>query len=164
MIPRFVVLLAAMTLAVGCSWMPWKGGSERAVKDDGRTWQPQPIIMRVYPTTRIAPHAQGPVVEARIEMIDALADTTKGVGNFHFELAPVEHLGQTDTGQRLYTWDTEVRTLAQQREHFDPISRTYHFRLAMDAVPAATSKLRFVATFSPVEGQRLDAETLLTVE
>ncbi len=162
-IVRPALLITLLLLVVGCSWLPWKGdaGKDGVIKDDGSVWQPGPVAMRFYAATRLAQHDTGPVIEARVEFVDALGDTTKGVGRFHFELSPIEHQGQTDIGQRLYTWDTEALTLTQQREHFDAITGTYYFRLSLDAASAVGQKLRLAATFAPVEGPRLEAEMTL---
>ena len=61
----------------------------------------------------------------------------------------------------LYTWNAETITLAQQREHYDPITRGYLFRLGVDNLRLAKQATLLKVVFTPVDRPRLEAEAII---
>jgi hypothetical protein len=129
--------------------------------------------MRVYPSSRFVQEGALTVLEARIELLDEMGDTIKGSGRFHFELAEAAtptagSLGSSGSpggggasvaGQRLYAWDVPLTTLEEQRQYWDPITRTYQFRLKMNAAPPPNATvLRALLTPPAPEGRHITAE------
>ena len=94
----------------------------------GKHWQLEPVRMRIYPSTRFVKRGNETILEARVEMFDEMTDSTKGVGQFHFELFVASSMGQS---QRIHTWNVSALTLADQRRYYDSITRAYLFPLKL---------------------------------
>ncbi|MEX0775196.1 MAG: hypothetical protein WD042_05720 [Phycisphaeraceae bacterium] len=156
--------ITILFLLPGCS--SWWKGLASMVKDDPepRVWQIKPQAVRVFPTTRVAQEVGTAVLEARIEIFDQAGDSTKAVGNFRFELLSDGRLNDPTMGPRLYLWEEQMLTLEQNREHWDPITRTYYFRLKLDEAPSGDQALRLVVTFIPVGEDRLEGQALISPE
>ncbi len=159
-------LVATTLLAVGvcaASGCIWKGGPSEGDGGDtsGDHWVIRPTKMRVYPSTRFVESGGRPVLETRIELLDEADDTTKGVGQFHFDLLSAGRGGDAAGGRRLYSWDVPLKTLADNRRHYDPVSRAYFFRLSVDEPQVAQEAVVLRVTFRPADGGRLEAQTLL---
>ncbi len=161
------MILRVMTLAllVPLTACAFKGANGEPGGTNGSVWRPHPAAARVYPSTRFARFAEGTMLEARIELLDEMGDSIKGAGEFRLELfAPA--VGRAaeegrDPGRRLYTWETPLHTLAQQRQFYDPVTRTYQFRLRMDVPSHAGSEALLRVTFLAADGERLQAEAVV---
>ena len=138
-------------------------------------WVPQPVQMRIYPTTRFillnetgSRDAKKVVLEARIEFLDEMQDPVKGAGTFSFELVDVPNLINRSLDVRLYQWDhIELLSLEHQQKYYDQISRGYMFRLDLtdntdsdeDRVEERRTMVR--VHFKPANGPRLEAELIV---
>ena len=154
---------------VGVSlWMSgcvWKGGppttDHLAPPGFDQVWRSRPQHMRVYPSTRFVQDGSGSVLEARIELTDEMGDPVKGTGRFRLELFTHSQAGHTGMGRRLYSWDVSVLTLADQRLHYDAITRAYLFRLRLDETQTAASHTVLQVTLMASEGWRLESQATL---
>ena len=126
-------------------------------------WQPQPVRMRVYPSSRFAvqPERQLVVLEARIELLDEMGDPIKGVGQYHFKLLGESGRGRTTRDRRLYTWDVPMFTLPAQQSRYDKITGTYLFRLKMHEASSPPRDTTLQVWFVPSGGHRLEAEAIM---
>lgn len=153
-----VVLLAT----VGCQW---KGGQPEASSPNGHAgpaaWQIRPVSMRVYPSSKLTVTEAGqPLLEARIEFLDAANDTVKAVGKLRFELYRGASAGR---GAKIYHWDVEMLTQAQNESYYDSITRAYLFQLQLDDLPRKDDEVTLAVTYLPAEfGPRLKATTQLS--
>ena len=150
---------------VACDGLQFKGagptGASSAGGDAGGYWDPGPVSIQVYPSTRLAVHNGQWYLEALIECLDEMGDSTKGVGRFQFELFqnPVER-GDA-TGQRLYAWNVRLQTLEDQRRHYDGTLRTYQFRLKMHPLPGDIDQVVLRVMYDGEMGCRMEAQAPL---
>lgn len=151
-----VAIVGLSFLLQGCAW---KGSVPQAAANGhiADPWQPRPVQMRVYPSSRFVNDGQGSLLEARIELLDDMGDSVKGSGTVQIELLAAGEARQSESNRRLYSWRADVLTLEQQKQHFDPITRAYLFRLKMDRAPDPQQRTVLWATFTPVQGDRLEA-------
>lgn len=159
-----LALSAALTLTAGSGCEPAATGSlptANRAASAGRYWQPLPVSIRVYPSTRFIKESGRAVLEARFELYDDMGDPVKSAGTFRIELLSVDEALGNAPRRLLYTWNAEVLTLDQQREHYDPITRGYLFRLGVDDLRIARQVTLLKVTFSPVDRARLDAEAVI---
>jgi hypothetical protein len=120
--------------------------------------------MRVHPFTTFAydKQAAAHVLDARIELLDRVGDSTKGVGDFRFELyQDKERASQEGEEVRQAVWDAPMTTLGQNQQHYDPITRTYVFRLKLSQAPSEQQKYKLLVQFTDPEGRRLTASAPL---
>ena len=91
-------------------------------------------------------------LEASVELLDAFGDATKGAGTFSFEVFEYE-VGDVDIrGTRL----GETRTFAldagaEQQRYWQPVLRSYLFRLPLDVEPG--QRLVLSASYQPSAGE-----------
>ena len=142
----------------------WKGGQDHirpSRLDDAQEWRSTPSRIRVYPSTRFTQDSDQPILDARIELVDDMGDPVKAAGRLRLELFARSATGKPDIGQRLYSWDVSTWTLADQKRHYDPITRAYLFRLKLDE--PQTSKIQTVlkVMFTSGEAPRLEAQASL---
>lgn len=144
-----------LMLGAGCEF---KGG-EAAGSGEAMAefWRPEPASLRVYPSTRYAEAATGVVLEARIELRDEMGDAVKAAGRVGLELVAADEAASA-LDRRLYRWDVTMRTLADQRDHFDSVTRTYVFRLELDEAAAEKPAVLRVTFTRASDGRRLSAE------
>jgi hypothetical protein len=162
-----VLIISAVALAAtlsACDGVSFKGGS--AIDDGGgAAWPFVPEAMRVHPFTTIGPAGSGEsmLLEVRMELLDQVGDPTKGVGDFRFELYKIA-AGAAREGEdvRLFQWDAPMTTLEQNRRHYDPITRTYTFKLKLAEPVAPHQRLRLVVQYTDQRGHRLTAEAPMT--
>ena len=104
------------------------GGSVKLDAD----WPFWPERMRIHPLTMFwNDHATDqPFIEARIEFLDQFSHTVKGVAQFRFELHSSDP-GES-RGNAFRTWNIDLRDPADNALHYDLITQTYLFRLALD--------------------------------
>ncbi len=159
---RSVMLLGVLLVVSGC--LEPKGGGLDSYRG-ATAWPFVPVKMRVHPFTSVEYDAQkdSHVLEARIEMLDPAGDMTKAVGQFHFELYRVGRQASEGSleGDLLYAWDAPLLSLDSNQRHFDPITRTYLFKLRLDRQPEPGSRLRVVAQFTDPGERHLTAEAEL---
>jgi hypothetical protein len=157
-----VVLIVTGTC--GCRSIGFKGS--RAAEESlaaSSEWAFRPVSMRVHPFTSLVMDRDiGLVLDARIELVDAMGDTSKGLGTFRFELyADQLTEGREGEGQRLYFWEGSVATLDETRQHYDSITRTYAFKLQLHESPQRNRQLRLAVQFDGVWGKRLTAASAI---
>lgn len=159
-----LALSVALAVAVGPGCEPIATDprpADEKIPNAGRYWQPLPVSIRVYPSTRFIKESGRAVLEARFELYDDMGDPVKSAGTFRIELLSVDEALGNAPRRLLYTWNAEVLTLDQQREHYDPITRGYLFRLGVDDLRIARQATLLKVTFSPVDRPRLDAEAVI---
>ncbi len=127
-------------------------------------WTPQPLSVRVYPTTRFLREAGATLLDARVELRDEMNDPVKASGSYRFELFIVAGPGGLATGRAVYIWDRSIRSIEDQRLHYDGITSTYGFRLGVSDPRSAQQSTKLVVTFTPLKGPRLVAEAMLGSE
>jgi hypothetical protein len=156
---------AALILAAGSGCEPATTAPPPSVDrptSTDRYWRSVPISIRVYPSTRFIKESGRAILEARFELYDDMGDPVKYAGAFRIELLSVdEALGNTPR-RLLYTWNADVMTLDQQREHYDPIIRGYLFRLGVDDLRIARQTTLLKVTFTPVDRPRLKGEAVIS--
>ena len=156
-------LIAAVVLAgfsIGCEWKGG-GGVDQAAAQRGKTWRPEPVKMRVYPSSRIVKENGQTILEARLELLDEMGDSAKGAGNFHLELQATDKSGSSPP-QQVDTWDVTVAGLDHQKRYYDSVTRAYFFRLKLDVPLPANRKPVVKASLSTPEGKRVSAEASIT--
>jgi len=154
-------MLAPLLLA-GCTF---KGEPSVASAADANPasshWLSRPTAIRVYPTTRFVRQGlpaggEAAVLEARIELFDEMGDSVKGSGEFRLELKTAS--GPVAAGNVLYTWRVELRTIEDQRTHYDPITRGYLFRLRLDDLAVARRSTLLSVSYTDPAGRHFTAE------
>ena len=162
---RFGQAVFAAGVLLWISGCVWKGGHQSDHLDRRgfaqEVWHSRPQHMRVYPSTRFVLDGSESVLEARIELTDEMGDPVKGTGRFRLELFTHSQAGHTGMGRRLYSWDVSVLTLADQRLHYDAITRAYLFRLRLDETQTAASHTVLQVTLMASEGWRLESQATL---
>ena len=133
-------------------------GDGPAVADDGEmadAWRPQPVALRIYPSTRFVRERDTPLLEARIELFDEMGDSIKSSGQVRFELFAAGYAPGIDVGRLLYSWDIALADLTDHQRYYDPITRGYLFRLRLDSAQITRREVLLRLTFQPLEGARL---------
>ena len=120
--------------------------------------------MRVYPSTRFIEGEKNSMLESRVELFDEMDDSVKGVGKFRLELFDRPRGGNPGVGQRRYSWDVSVLTLADQRRYYDTITRSYLFRLKLEDLATARRESVLQVTFVSPKGDRLETRCDLPVD
>ncbi len=155
------VLVAALMLvfAQGCeSSRAGLPPSAVVSTEPERYWMPVPTSVRVYPSTRFIKESGRTILEARFELYDEMGDPVKFAGKFQIELFSVDEALGNAPRRLLYTWNAGLLSLDQQREHYDPITRGYLFRLGVDDLRIAKQTTLLKVAFTPVDRPRLEAE------
>lgn len=162
---RIAAWLLVLLSVVGCVPKGEDPDASRAVDtaSNGRYWHSQPTAIRVYPTTRFVKQGDAAVLEARVELFDDMGDSVKGAGEFRLELrsggaGSASAGGSAGGGNLLYTWRVEVRTIEDQRTHYDPITRGYLFRLRLDDLAAARRTTMLNVSYTSPDGRHFTAE------
>ena len=127
-------------------------------------WITAAVRSRVYPSTRFVREDGEAVLEARIELMDEMGDSVKGVGTWHFELYAGDHRREGTVAQRLYAWDVPMMLLDEQRLYYDRITRAYLFRLKLDNIAPARRTTTFYATLVTPDGTRIESQQLFRAE
>ncbi|MEM6457919.1 MAG: hypothetical protein AAF710_00845 [Planctomycetota bacterium] len=155
---RGVFALVCSLLLVGCVDAKGPGADTAASERDGDGWQPTPVALRIYPSTRFVNEAGTPLLEARVELFDEMGDSTKASGLLRFELFAAGQVPGIEVGRLLYSWDIALATLEDQRRYYDPITRGYLLRLRLESAEATRRQVRLRVTFQPATGQRMSDE------
>ncbi|MAE62309.1 MAG: hypothetical protein CMJ49_13250 [Planctomycetaceae bacterium] len=162
----FLVLIISLSVSGGCDMAQPKGGAQLMSADVGATeWPFAPAAMRIHPFTQITVDAEtgSPMLDAHIELLDQAGDVTKGIGTLRFELVSVSDRASASAvnDRRIEMWDVALETLDDNLQHFDRITRTYGFKLKLNAPPDNKARLRLHAQFTKPTGNRLTAEMLV---
>lgn len=144
----------------------FKGGSlgEQLGLEEA-TWSPEPIAVHIAPSTRFILEDNEPILDAAIELIDDLGDSTKAAGLVRFELFEAQSKQDSDivaTERRLYAWDIELLTQRQQQVYYNPILRGYNFRLGVDDIRIRNMPTILLVSFETASGNRLQARESLS--
>ncbi|MFK7959689.1 MAG: hypothetical protein AB8G96_04120 [Phycisphaerales bacterium] len=95
---------------------------------DAAAWPFWPESVRIYPLTRVVHDESSDrwYVEARIEFLDELGDSSKACGTL--ELAIFD---EPSSGGRtpIDSWTTDLRTVPLNARSYDPVTRTYLYKL-----------------------------------
>lgn len=128
--------------------------------DDGGdpVWLPTPQSIAVYPSTRFAMVEGNLALEARIELRDEMGDPVKAPGRFDITLEGPQRAGMTPMDRTLYRWQVDVRTLADQRRHYDPVTQTYLFTLKLNELAIPRQTMLVKASFEKRDGRVLKGE------
>ncbi|CAN0457838.1 unnamed protein product, partial [Ectocarpus fasciculatus] len=126
---RHFLVALAIALSAGCvapGTSPLLGSAP--LRD---AWHPTPTGLRIYPSIRFVMEDDAPLLECRIELIDAMGDAVKASGQVKCEL--FASTGQRDgvVGERLYGWDITMTQLDDQKAFYDPTVRGYLYRLKL---------------------------------
>ncbi len=125
----------------------------------------EPVSLEVHPFSSVSfdRRDRGWVLEARLRLLDRLEDVTKSDGVVRLELYDVPAVAsKAEGGRRQGVWEAPLHTLNQHRRHYDPITRTYVFRLKLDRRPAP--RVRLVAQFTHLNGQRMMSERVFDAD
>lgn len=156
------MLAASMLLAVmhaaGCE-------SKGTVPSDGPTpvpqaadksnrWQPTPVAVRVYPSTRFVREADMVLLELRLELLDEMGDPVKASGLVQVALATGNGQASVNS-QVLFRWDIDLSTIEDQKQFYDGVTRTYLFRLRVQRQEVASRPTVVRVSFSTDQSQRL---------
>lgn len=121
----------------------------------------QAVVMRVFPGGGLREREGQPRLEMRIELQDAMGDAVKTSGEYQIQLFSHFRLGETVGGLSLGQWNIPVLSLADHRERYDPITRTYQFLLNLDSRLTLSEPLLATVTFNSVFGGRLSSRATL---
>lgn len=152
-------LVAAAGLAGGCQFKGAPAASAPAGvaghhHDQSTIWRPRPVRIAIYPSTRFVKEQGKALLLANVRFLDAMGDPIKGVGRLRCELFAGGG-GNQPAGQRLYRWDVNLLTLADQKRYYDPITRGYLLRLGLDNFTVAKEPTVLRVMFIPASGGRL---------
>ena len=153
-------LITLVLASAGCEIFKGDRAAGRG-NGDGAVWVIQPVAIRVYPSPRFVTEGEKLLLDLRIEFTDAAGDPTKGVGHFALELYAAGRSDEPAVGRTLYRWDVPLLTLDQNRQYYDAITRTYHFRLHIDEPEATRDPLLLHVAFTPHDAERLETEAML---
>jgi len=158
-----VILMATLYFSCGCAWKGGEGEQGREEESIPKNvWVVAPVKLRIYPSTRIIHEDDQLILEARIEPLDEMDDSIKAVGWVRVELFRQDQAGNPAIGHRLYNWEISLLSLAEQQQYYDPITRSYSFRLRLDEQDLPRQGLILQALFMPIEGDRLEARVRLS--
>ena len=158
--------LIACLLACGCNWKgevatpPSGPGPE---PDAEAVWQMIPKSLRVYPSSRIVLREDHNYIEARVEVLDEMGDSTKAVGRFRIYLSEPGADGADSIGQRLYTWPIAMYTLCDQKRYYDSVLRGYLFRLQVERMPPNLDRAVLEVALDAHRGPRLSGKAVVAV-
>ena len=151
-----LLLWGIVALAMGAC--QFKGAGSAAPDTARDYWQPRAVAMRIYPATRFIQEQGDTLLNAQVELRDEMGDSIKAAGRVRFDLFASDEAGQ-NLGRRLYHWEVALRTLEQQRTHFDAVTRTYQFRLSLDNHAATKRPTVLRAVFMRAgDGSRLETQ------
>ncbi|MEM8782069.1 MAG: hypothetical protein AAGE65_04345 [Planctomycetota bacterium] len=149
---------AALVFAViTCGAAPGCVATDGPVDSDGPAelrdaWQPTPTGLRIYPSIRFVMEEGKPLLECRIELLDAMGDPVKSSGHVKCELFASTGNNDGVLGERLYAWDIRMTELEDQIAFYDPTVRGYLFRLRLASINAANRPTTLRITFGPARG------------
>ncbi|MEX0886046.1 MAG: hypothetical protein WD009_06365 [Phycisphaeraceae bacterium] len=158
MVHRLAIVVWALaalgSVGAGCEF---KGG--RPFGEAGQAgWRPEAEAMRILPGPRFVDEPARALLEVRVELADAMGDSVKASGVYRFELFDAAASEQT-VGARDTVWEIDVVRLEEHEAHYDPVTRAYAFRLALEAEEAPAMARLLRVTFLPTaDTRRLESE------
>ncbi len=166
------IVVGSLAIFTGCQFKghsggspPWAGGAGgtggTGGTGGGDVWQPVPLGVRVYPSSRFTMIRKQSVFEARLEFSDQMGDPVKAAGVFHLTLYKGSHVGRGLLGTKLYGWDISLLTLKDQQRYYDAVTRTYHLSLKLDEVWNTNDPVTLKVVFVRHDGHRLQTQTTL---
>jgi hypothetical protein len=125
-----------------------------------------PVKMRLHPLTRFIPAAgeADSTAEARLEFTDQFNDIGKAAGSVYFELFVYQTLVPNHQGDRIGFWKFDINTPEANEKAWDAITRTYLFKLPVNAAAKKQSRLILVATFTLPNSTRLTDDITLNLK
>ena len=155
-----LMLALALIFLATCQFKGESNGELVEISTD-RQWQPKPVSMRIYPSTRYVMESDKPLLEARIELFDEMGDSIKSAGQVRAELFAVSEAASRSIGHRLYLWNINIHSLEDQQTYYDPITRGYIFRLRLDQFNVAVKATLLRVTFFLDDNTRLQTEDVV---
>ena len=126
---------------------------------EGAGWPYWPTEIRIHPLSRLVidQEAAATVIEARIELRDRDGYTCRGCGQLRLDLAPYS---LDESAQPVATWNLSLDDAEFNRERYDKVTRTYLFRLELNAetelpTPAELRAYYLRGDEYPLRAQRL---------
>ena len=122
-----------------------------------------PVKMRLHPLSRVVTGDKAgggggggspTTVEARLEFTDQFGDVTKSPGTVYFEVFRYENFTPTHHGDRIDLHTFQLSSPEANKEHWDPITRTYLFHLPLpaDSLKKSDTRLILSVTLNPDAG------------
>ncbi len=147
--------LLAATCAPGCGDPAPTGPGAIEVKPPLSLVLPHSI--QIHPFTAL--RSKENVVEVRLEAKDAFDDTTKAFGTFRFELYAFKPFAPNKKGAPIASWEVDLMNPHENFIQWDSITRSYLFKLELNASIPPGRRLVLTATFdSPYSFNRLFAK------
>lgn len=159
---RLILLASVICLTLGCSSQTV---SNRSGNDEAMFG---PVAMKIDPIFTQVKDWTGDGkpdgIEALIGFTDRFDDPTKAAGRVIFELHEYRRESPDPRGKRLADpWVGSISTLAEQKELWKPVTRTYNFQMAYPAIrPDRNYVLQ--ATFERASGGRFFDKIVLVGE
>ena len=97
-------------------------------------------------------------IDVRTKLIDGFGDTTKGFGDFRFEMYQFRPNSPDPRGPRISTWQISLMSAKDNLGHWDNITRTYEFKLQWDKPIPVGQRFVLVAVFDSPYTERLFAQ------
>ena len=94
-------------------------------------------------------------IEVVLRPLDAFDDQTKAIGTFRFELHLFRKASSDSRGTRIGFWEVDITNKKAQMQHWDPITRTYRFRLQWDGPAPLPDKYVLQATYISPAAKRI---------
>ena len=156
---RLAVSLGLLFLLLGCE----APSSRPRTADEQEMFGPS--AMRIHPIfTQVKSWTGGgrpDGVEAVLEFDDRFGDPTKAAGTVVFELFEFRRGYPDPRGERAVNpWTASIVTVDEQQAHWHRETGGYTFQLADEEIRADRNYV-LTATFEPLNGTRLFAQTLL---
>ena len=168
-IMRMRVALVILVIALsGCGTVGFKNESAVSGRSNSATGAGmfEPDAMRIHPVSRIAVDGGTglKVVEAYIEFVDRFGDVTKASGVIRFEAyAQANTAASSDGGYREDVWDISIDDEESNRRHYDPITRSYAFKLKLASSLSSEDRITISTLFNSSAGTRLNDTKTLTL-
>lgn len=119
-----------------------------------------PHTIRIHPFTglRVIDDQGQRGLEVRVEALDAYQDTAKAFGKFRFELHVFRPMSSDIKGARIESWEADITNARTNVVHWDPITRSYVFKLRLnDSIPTGRELVLTASFESPYSISRLFA-------
>ena len=116
-----------------------------------------PVRVRIHPLTRIVSTDDGREVEVHLELYDYWGHAVKGIGTVLFELYRERTMGGGVTGatQEMRWPVIDIRDPEENSRPYDPVTRTYLFKLRGLPEELPPGRIVLHATFTTANGNRL---------
>lgn len=156
------LLLTAMLLAgpvlIGCQPKS-SAGKQFSLSGEGTpeaSWPFWPRAMRIHPLTRFTDDPRNPdqvLIETRIEFTDAWKDPCKALGIITLDLA--DGADATRYDPELDRYQIDLRDLDINVERWDPVTRTYVFKLEVSRF-RIPQRPQLIVMFDSADGGRAE--------